>query len=313
VTDFPPGIIWTPRFVSLINTSTVAVAPPPAVMIIPAASTAAPPGWWGKAQPDITRYGVLFENFLFARQWSNWPSQPSTTTRQTRIVKTVPLLPSSPPPALSVLQTTFLSTIQDAAQAAPGGEIILFVGHGGDGEPLPGTLPDPLHPNQTSFDLMPESNGFSQHTLLMTAEVLQRSQQPKRTDGIVVTSAHDTELDTKVSVMKAAGAAMKSARIGRFTILSCKVGATATTSTSGLPEGTAFVQGLATLLGVPLRAYNGYVMPRQITTTGPPVQAHIWVSPDHSGTGEPTITTTDTTLTEFHEVPAPTGLTIDRG
>ena len=292
-----------------INICTIAVTRPPAVIVIPDASSSTAPGWWGKASADTRRYQVLYENWLFAQQWARWPQQQPSPQRQKRAVQTMPLLHSTPPPPLSLLQTGFVPALQAAAQAATGGEIIFFVGHGSDAAPPAGFPSGPQQAYQASFDLMPESNGFSQHALKMSAEVLdlnQRLQQQQlHPSGVqLILMGRDLVLNQYLTAMQAAGSAMRAARVTMFTILSCHVGASTTNRGQGLPEGPAFVQGLANLLGVPVRAYQGYVATRQITTTGPPVQAHIWVSqahdpPDH----EPSITTSDTTLPEFHEVP----------
>jgi hypothetical protein len=291
------------------NLCTIAVAPPPAVMIIPDASSPGPPGWWGKTPDAIKRYGVLHDNWRFAQQWAKWPQQQPSKLRQNRVVQTMPLLHTTPAPQLSLLQSGFVPAIRAASQAATGGEIIFFVGHGSDAEPPPGTPPDPKHPNVASFDLMPESDAFINHKLKMTAEALelrQRLQQQQRHPGGVkmIMMGHDADLNEFLTAMRDAGSAMRAARITMFTILSCHVGASSNNRNSIFPEGPAFVQGLADLLGVPVRAYQGFVDTREVPTTGPPAQLHIWVSPTHDPpTGEPSLNTKDTTLPEFHDVP----------
>lgn len=292
--------------------NTIALSPPPAAMIVPDGSSGKPP-WWRSPSGGIhDPFGVYVDNWTFAQQWSNWPMVAVPPLSQKRTVVTVPLT-QNPPPGAQPIPTRlqpFLTAIQSAAQAAQGGDVVFFVGHGSTagGTHL-----------QTSFDLLPEMGGFDSHQLKMTAEVLDLQTRLASSSGTGITPmliGADALLNDKLTVMKQAATALQVAHVRTFIILSCAVG-TSSAAPGALPSGPDFVKGIAKLLGVPVVGYTGFVATRAIVGTGPPgrEQLHAWVSPTPESlglSGEPAATT-DTTRPEFHEVPMPTGLMVQRG
>jgi hypothetical protein len=287
--------------VALRNHNTIAVSLPPAVMIVPDTSQGKPSWWRPPAAPIHDPFGVYSDNFRFAQQWSKWPQSAVPPVRQQRTVQTVPLTRFVPAQSVKPQLQPFLGAIQAAAQAAPGGEIIFLMGHGGS----PQSQNPPSQPQgqlQTSFDLMPEMGGFSAHGLKMTAEVFELWQELKGPVKPILSSPHSLALNDVLTVMQQAGAAMKAAGIRRFIVLSCAVGLGASGPGTGLPDGPRFVQALANLLGVAVVAYQGWVATNDVAGTAPQ-QLHLWISPTHDPpSGEPAATT-DTTRPEFHEVP----------
>jgi hypothetical protein len=260
------------------------ITPPPPrdVMIIPNAHV--------QNVTINTNLTVFQQNWRFAQQWLNHDAA-------TRKVLELPQV--SAQTSVTTAMQTFRTSMQAAASAAVGRDIVLFVGHGAT---QTGT-------SQAAFDSMPESGMMATHRCLINQDVLDlpniAAKKPDGTwaptpgTGVGHLTVSQAEVDAKsprYDALAASGAAMKTAGVARFIILSCNVG-----------TAHAFIDNLAGLLGVPVVGYQGFVAVGETeftTGTTKRVLEQIWITQYHDAPSTDRPPDGDAAHPSFHEVPS---------
>lgn len=200
----------------------------------------------------------------------------------------------------------FLSTAKEAAEWVAGGEVILFVGHGGAGG---------VTRVQTAFDTTPEAGGMSTHKNLITETlVCDFEEANEKKDGNwqrksgatkVIDARHGDEdvqtLGAKWEGLGRLGVAFERAKLVQFTILSCNVGS----------DSRGFVGRLAQRLRCKVRAYTQYVqLGDYLDDKGPREQ--IWLEPIRGGVANRPEQPTPAGDPSFHAIPATSTKIADR-
>lgn len=211
----------------------------PAAMLVPAASVKRPI----TMEADFSTYQ---QNWIWAQQWKERDPK--------RHVIELPMSGS-----VEQLQSAFVAGVAKAAEKAPGGEVILFVGHG--------TAGDSGSP-QAAFDALPEQpeHALSQHKLSITREVVDLTDIAMKQGGRWVskdsTQTSSTKLDDlgrRFDMIEAAGKAMRG-KAKTFVLLSCNVGQDLRAG-----GGLRLHQRLAAIMGVEVVCFSAFVATGQAT------------------------------------------------
>lgn len=185
----------------------------------------------------------------------------------------------------------FCSKVKEAAEWVGGGEIILFIGHGGAAG---------ANRQQTGFDTIPETGPMSSHRHMIT-EVLvcdfpeacekkdgKWQYKPRADNTKIIDERLSNEsvatLGTKWDALGELGQTLEKTRLKLFTVLSCHVGS----------DKKRFVGKLAQRLRTSVRAYTRFVLLGDTVRTDNVPAEQLWLG----------VTRTDETLRPKHPSPA---------
>jgi hypothetical protein len=250
------------------------------VMIVPDIASAT------AAQKKSGEFSIFRDNSMFAGQWKKFAG----ARRQTM---TIPI---------DGTLTDFETTVTAAAAKATGGDVLLFVGHGGAGDFRGLTI--------TTFDSTPASvHGMNNHPNAINSDVLKLPEiATKNASGQwIANPSTATDAQAKVDALAPRfdcltrlGAVLKQSKVKRFIVMSCN-----------MARDGAFGFKLAKVLQTTVGGYQKLLSTNQevFSTPGKPDKTLVQVWLMSQDDPQPGVTDpnqppgTDENAAPFHEIP----------